>query len=96
TEHYRLLLDKGVVVHVRGLGAIGKGVGELIVAALAQVGDMERTRIRERTGHGRELARTLLAASGKTHRERTALGGRLNLILRKFSRGERRTARASN
>src|SRR4051812_34573258 len=33
----KALLAKGVQVNVRGLGLIGKGVGELIVAVLAQV-----------------------------------------------------------
>lgn len=41
----RALLKKGVIVHVNGLGFIGPGVGELIVAVLAQVADMERARI---------------------------------------------------
>lgn len=38
----RHLLDKGVAVHVQGLGVMAKGVGELILAVLAQVADMER------------------------------------------------------
>ena len=38
------LLVKGVSVNVRGLGLIAKGVGELIVAVLAQVTEMERER----------------------------------------------------
>ena len=33
----REFIDRGVTVHVRGLGPIAKGVGELIVAVLAQV-----------------------------------------------------------
>ncbi|MHA0318792.1 recombinase family protein, partial [Sphingomonas melonis] len=41
----RKLLDKGVTVDVRGLGPIGRGVGELVVAVLAQMADMERARI---------------------------------------------------
>lgn len=70
----RLLLAKGVSVNVRGLGLIGKGVGELIVAVLAQVAEMERNRIIERTAHGREVARASLAATGKTHRGKDSLG----------------------
>jgi putative DNA-invertase from lambdoid prophage Rac len=42
------------------------GVGELIVAVLAQVADMERQRINERTATGRELAKATMAATGKT------------------------------
>ncbi|MWL87681.1 recombinase family protein [Cupriavidus sp. SW-Y-13] len=70
----RALLDKGVQVDVRGLGLIGKGVGELIVAVLAQVAEMERNRIRERTAAGRDTAKAALAATGKTHRGKESLG----------------------
>jgi putative DNA-invertase from lambdoid prophage Rac len=72
----RRLLDKGVSVEVNGLGRIAKGVGELIIAVLAQVADMERQRIRERTTAGREVARAALAATGKTHKGKDSLGGR--------------------
>lgn len=70
----RTLIDKGVTVEIHGLGRIAKGVGELIIAVLAQVADMERQRIRERTTSGRELARATLAATGKTHRGKESLG----------------------
>jgi putative DNA-invertase from lambdoid prophage Rac len=70
----RALLDKGVTVDVRGLGQIAPGVGELIVAVLAQVADMERARINERTSAGRELAKATLEATGKTHRGKETLG----------------------
>ena len=70
----RTLIDKSVQVNVRGLGLIGKGVGELIVAVLAQVAEMERERIRERTANGRAVAKATLAATGKTHRGATSLG----------------------
>ncbi|QDZ29897.1 recombinase family protein [Noviherbaspirillum sp. UKPF54] len=70
----RALLAKGVTVEIRGLGQIAKGVGELIIAVLAQIADMERQRIRERTATGRELARATLAATGKTHRGKESLG----------------------
>lgn len=70
----RALLDKGVAVEVRGLGRIAKGAGELILAVLAQVADMERQRITERTAAGREKAREALAATGTTHRGKTSLG----------------------
>ncbi|WP_296662637.1 recombinase family protein [Paraburkholderia sp.] len=53
----RELLRKGVAVEVLGLGRIAQGVGELILAVLAQVADMERNRIAERTAAGREKAR---------------------------------------
>lgn len=70
----RGLLNKNVTLVVQGLGAIGKGVGELIIAVLAQVADMERQRINERTAHGRETARKSLEATGKTHRGKHSLG----------------------
>lgn len=70
----RALLKKGVTVQVNGLGQIGPGVGELIVAVLAQVADMERARINERTAAGRQLAKATLATTGKTHRGKESLG----------------------
>src|SRR5690348_5149899 len=38
----RDLMAKGVTIDVRGLGTIAKGAGEIIVAVLAQVSEMER------------------------------------------------------
>lgn len=70
----RDLIAKGVVIDVHGLGPIAKGVGELVVAVLAQIADMERQRIKERCDAGREAARASLAASGKTHRGKASLG----------------------
>ena len=70
----RKLIAKGVTVDVLGLGPIGKGVGELIVAVLAQIADMERNRIKERCDAGREAARASLAATGRTHRGKVSLG----------------------
>lgn len=70
----RALITKGVTVDIRGLGPIAHGVGELIIAVLAQVADMERQRINERTANGREVARAALAATGKTHRGKESLG----------------------
>lgn len=70
----KALLAKNVSVYIRGLGLIGKGVGELIVAVLAQVAEMEREKIRERTASGRDAAKASLAATGKTHRGKASLG----------------------
>lgn len=70
----RRLLDAGVTVDVHGLGPIGRGVGELILAVLAQVAEMERRRIAERTASGRQVAREALEATGKTHRNKLSLG----------------------
>lgn len=70
----RGLLERGVAVDVHGLGRIAKGVGELILAVLAQVADMERVRIVERTAAGRDKARQSLALTGKTHHGKASLG----------------------
>jgi len=70
----RRLIDDGVTVDVHGLGPIGRGVGELILAVLAQVADMERRRIAERTSDGRAKARQSLKETGRTHRGKVSLG----------------------
>lgn len=70
----RHMLDLGVELEVMGLGTIGRGVGELIVAVLAQIADMERERIRERCAAGRDAAREALARTGRTHRGKAGLG----------------------
>lgn len=70
----RRLLETGVTLDVKGLGPIGRGVGELIVAVLAQMADMERNRIKERCDAGREAAKASLAATGLTHRGKASLG----------------------
>lgn len=70
----RDFLDHGVTVHVHGLGHIGRGVGELILAVLAQVAAMERARIIERTEAGRRAAQESLERTGKTHRGKTSMG----------------------
>lgn len=70
----RRLLDEGITLEVRGLGPIGKGVGELIVAVLAQIADMERERIRERCEAGRAAARKSIRETGRTHRGKASLG----------------------
>ncbi|OWK33649.1 recombinase family protein [Sphingomonas dokdonensis] len=70
----RRLLDAGVNVDVRGLGAIGRGAGEIVVAVLAQIADLERQRIKERCDAGRDAARIALSTTGRTHRGKASLG----------------------
>lgn len=70
----RRLLGMGVALDIKGLGPVGRGVGELIVAVLAQIADMERDRIKERCDSGRAAAKVALAATGKTHRGKASLG----------------------
>lgn len=70
----RDLIARGVIVHIYGIGPIAEGVGEIIVAVLAQVAAMERRKIAERTAAGRKAARASLEATGKTHRGKASLG----------------------
>lgn len=70
----RSLIERGVTVDVHGIGPIAKGVGEIILAVLAQIADMERNRIRERTESGRRAARQSLEQTGKTHKGKHGLG----------------------
>jgi len=67
-------VDRAVAGEVLGLGRIGSGAGELILAVLAQVADMERKRIADRTAAGRETAKRLLAEIGVTQHGKTSLG----------------------
>lgn len=70
----RALVERDIIVEVLGLGVIARGVGELIVAVLAQIADMERQRIKERCESGRIAARAALAATGRTHRGKVSMG----------------------
>lgn len=71
----RRLVDMGVTIDVRGLGPIGgRGVGEIVVAVLAQIADMERQRIKERCDTGRAAAIAALEATGRTHRGKASMG----------------------
>jgi putative DNA-invertase from lambdoid prophage Rac len=70
----RSLLEKGIVLDVRGLGPIGRGAGEIVVAVLAQIADLERQRIKERCDAGRDAAREALKSTGRTHRGKVSLG----------------------
>ena len=72
----RDLIAMGVTVEVRGLGKIEGKVGELVVALLAQIADMEHATIVERLANGKALARQTLELTGKTHKGKTSLGGR--------------------
>lgn len=70
----RNLLSKGIALHVHGLGTIAQGVGEVIVAVLAQLAALERQKILERTAQGRQTAREHLARTGFTHKGKASLG----------------------
>jgi putative DNA-invertase from lambdoid prophage Rac len=70
----RRLINSEVTVEIHGVGPVGKGVGEIVVAVLAQIADMERHRILARCEAGRATARASLQATGKTHRGKESLG----------------------
>jgi putative DNA-invertase from lambdoid prophage Rac len=70
----RRLMNLGVTLHIHGIGIVGGGAGEIVLAVLAQVADLERRKIRERTQAGRDAARAALEATGKTHRGKENLG----------------------
>jgi putative DNA-invertase from lambdoid prophage Rac len=70
----RKLIDKGVTVDIHALGPVGRGVGELIVAVLAKVVNMEREKIIARTMAGREAPFASLTATGKTHKGKDSMG----------------------
>ncbi len=70
----RHLIDQGVAIYILGIGALAGDTAPLILAVLAQVADLERRKIRERTEAGRKAARASLEATGKTHRGKDSLG----------------------
>lgn len=70
----RRLINAEVVVDVHGIGQISRGAGEIVLAVLAQVADLERQRILVRTADGRAMARKSLAAIGLTHHGKASLG----------------------
>lgn len=92
----RQLLAKGVTVDIKGLGPIGQGVGELIVAVLSQVAQMERNRIKERCDSGRTAARAALAETGQTHKGKHGLGRKPVYLAKQLDRGDIAAWRKAN
>lgn len=70
----RDFLEDGVKVFVVGIGVLDAMAGQIVVAVLAQVAQLERTRINERTAAGRKIAKETFAKTGKTHKGKTSLG----------------------
>lgn len=70
----RHLIDKGATIYVHGIGPIAGDAGKIILAVLAQLAEIERRKIAERTKDGRARARAALEATGKTHRGKDSLG----------------------
>ncbi len=70
----RDLIQQGIHIYVMGVGLIAQGIGEIVTAVLAQLAQLERTKIKERTGAGSALARETFKATGKTHNGKLSLG----------------------
>lgn len=71
----RDLLAKGVTIEINNIGTIAANdIGRMLVAMLAQMAEMERARIMERTAAGRAVAKASLAATGKTHKGKDSMG----------------------
>lgn len=70
----RQLVGAGVTVDVLGVGPIAGLAGQLVLAILATFAEAERTRIAERTAAGTVAARRALAATGRTHNGKAAIG----------------------
>src|ERR1700690_200281 len=54
------LVEAGVVLDIHGIGVLSGDVAKLTLAIFAQLAEMERTKIRERTASGRAAARASL------------------------------------
>ena len=68
------LVEAGVTLDIHGIGVLSGDVAKLTLAIFAQLAEMERNKIKERTAVGREAARASLAAIGRTHRGKLSLG----------------------
>ncbi|MES2993123.1 MAG: recombinase family protein [Pseudomonadota bacterium] len=77
---FELLIGKGVIVDVLGMGVVAGEVGTLLVTILSGVAQMERSRIAQRTEAGRVTAREHLRLHGKTHRGKASLGRPVGIV----------------
>lgn len=68
------LSDAGVTLDIHRIGVLSGDVARLTLAIFAQLAEMERAKIKERTAAGREAARASLARTGRTHRGKESLG----------------------
>lgn len=90
----RDFLEVGVKVFVVGIGLLDAMAGQIVVAVLAQVAQLERTRINERTAAGRKIAKETFAKTGKTHKGKTSLGRPATIPYREVTQW-RKTNKAS-
>lgn len=70
----RDLLQAGINVYVVGLGELNGEVGAIVTGVLAHIAQLERTKIKERTDAGRDIAKKTFKATGKTHNGKLSLG----------------------
>lgn len=71
----KTLLARKVKISIQGLDDVISGqTGGLIVAVLAQIAEMDRSRILEKTAAGRAAAKESLAKTGKTQHGKKSLG----------------------
>ena len=68
------LTESDVILDIHGIGVLSGDVAKLTLAIFAQLAEMERAKIKERTTAGREAARASLAATGRTHKGKESLG----------------------
>lgn len=68
------MVERGVILDIHGIGVLAGDVAKLTLAIFAQLAEMERAKIKDRTAAGREAARASLAATGRTHRGKESLG----------------------
>lgn len=61
------LVEQGVLVEIKGIGVLSGDVAKLTLAIFAQISEMERAKIKERTAAGRAAARVALAATGSVN-----------------------------
>ena len=70
----RDFLEAGIKVYIVGLGVLDAMAGQIVIAVLAQVASLERTKINERTTAGRKIAKETFQRTGKTHKGKLSLG----------------------
>lgn len=70
----RDFLEASIKVYIVGLGVLDAMAGQIVIAVLAQVASLERTKINERTAAGRKVAKETFERTGKTHRGKESLG----------------------
>lgn len=68
------LVKAGVTINIRGIGALTGDVAKLTLAIFAQLAEMEKAKIADRTRTGRIAAKASLAEKGVTQHGKLSLG----------------------